>query len=349
MFGSPSTLKLHMRFALLLMLGTSSALSYGDVSFQPRSEVSGYFQLQTATRSGALAAPRGLDLRRVRLQYLADLNPDVVFRSSMEFRAGSDRDNAQIRDFFLTWRPPGSDLSFQIGQFRHPISPESRVGVSSLEFPEKSLATRAILGGDRVKGALALYLLDDETTLVLGLFDSVTLGDPEHVGLNSRLLSDVAVGAGVRRREGDFSYGAHALFGDRGPRTDGELVLPRTERQLYVLEGEWRRAFVNELTLRAQAILGRDRPAGQAVTAQPLSGGYFRALYQVNDQWLISGQSQWFDPNTSVGGDGQTGYGLAVAFDPTAEIRLMLAHEWFQREGTRGDAQLTTLRMQVRF
>jgi len=307
----------------------------------------------------------GFALRRVRLTATNQIDRQTQARVSIEFAGGSQRLAAELKDAFVTYRMGQVGVggsSLMAGQQPMPLGYELGRSSTERELPERTVYNRTLMSGERNRGIRVVYGLGTGSTLQAGLWNALTVSDPQQVAANSfRNTTGAKVGAslGLRHQAERYDVGLSGFVADRAPFSGGPVggtvTAPGGQRRLVYLDGAYRGVIHPRLSLRGEAMWGRDRVPTLSSGGAPrstefanLMGWHAQAVYSLDARNRIAVRYEFFDPDTGSRGDTIRGIGISYLHDLGPLSRLMIAHERFDENPIESRDNVTTLRLQVR-
>lgn len=323
---------------------------------------SGYLQFQyfDTDRKGSPQFD-AFRIRRARVNLDGSVDPRTSFRASLELASATGNNEARLRDAYIAYdfsRNAGDKITRGIaGQQNMPLGYEILRADTDREFPERAVYNTTMFSGERGRGVQVRHMLGNGWEVFGGLFNSLTIDDPEQVNSAAGTGNTLAGVGGVRKNGSNYSAGISGMVGHRPEYVTGGTSSPNTNRQFLYGDLELRNVLP-KLTLRGEAMLGHDRvPKATAVTGagdHPLSGFQAQARYDFDPANALALRWEQFDPNLSSGGNLLNGFGLAYIHQFSPSLKLTLAHELYTDESrvTSFDQRhygQTTLRLQIRF
>ncbi len=318
------------------------------------------FQYQDTDREGGTPTFDAFRFRRIRIALDDKITDRIAARVSVDFAAGDNQLQAQLRDAFATYAlgPAGREnqTRIQAGQFGFPVGYELERSSGDREFPERAAYNRTLFAGERGRG-LQISRQEGDFTFRIGGFNALSIGDPEQIGLAPGPGNRLAMTAGVRYEKGPVKAGVSGLAGERPSYNAGGATSPLSKRRFAYADAEWRGAFLPRLTLRGEAMVGFDRvpnaKADPKRTSHDLAGFHLMGLYRLGKLDQVGLKWEGFDSDLDGAGTALHGYGLAYLRNVAPNTRLTLAHEVFVDRGRAALGQQrfgqTTIRLQVRF
>lgn len=298
-------------------------------------------------------------IRRARINgnFLADAR--TMGRVSVELGSGQNNTTAQIRDAFIQYRPQGfTELergsAFTLGQTNMPLGYDISLPSWARTWPERSQYEMALFSGERGRGLLA-QVGSVDNYVYAGVFNALTVNDPEQSGIAPGPDDKIGPVAGVRFQKGAFNGGVSG-FATRRPRyenngtasPEGDRSFGYADLRFAPLDSRW--------DLRGEAMIGHDRVPSATASAtnrtRPVFGAHAQADYELNSRDRLMLRLETFDRDRDRGGDSISLVGIGFLRDETANLRLTGTVERFhdgRRNAGRRDYTVLTLRAQIRF
>ena len=321
----------------------------------------------------------GFNLRRIRVGAVYQVDPKSSVKVAFDLASGSQRNTAELRDAMFSHEiQPGSTA--RAGQYSMPLGYEIQRSSSEREFPERTLYNRTLFAGERNRGFSASHSVGAGTTVGAGIWNSLTISDPQLTVANSfRNLSgtDLGATAGLRHKGDDFEVGLTGFLAHRPRYQYTDFVSPLSNSTVTKFTPDGERAFLYldwlynglgpKIALRGEVMTGRDRlpnvgtksqtvlgstasvsnfPSSTSFTS--MFGGHIQASYKLGWRNQIHLRYERFDPDTGSSGNATDGYGLAFSHFLNAGAKLTLAHEIFREEGFDQRNNVTTIRIQYK-
>lgn len=156
------------------------------------------------------------------------------------------------------------------GQQRLPLGYELERSSTEREMPERALCNRTMFAGERGRGVFLRYGLNENAFAHFGLWNNLTIADPQQVDANTfgDLSRRVAWHAGVHYYTERVDLGAAGFVGHRAgfrftDSNGNNIAVPAVQREYLYLDGAVLDFLTRNLTLRAELVFGRDRvPTG---------------------------------------------------------------------------------------
>ncbi|MEJ5385426.1 MAG: porin [Fimbriimonadales bacterium] len=318
-------------------------------------QFSGVLRLQWSDTQGRNSRD-GFETRLARLIAVAPLDARTTGRIMVEFASGTTARSADLLDAFITWRADAQTTVYA-GQMRLPLSYDIRAGIITLDVPERTLMVGAYFAGVRSQGVYAARLLDRNNTLELGVWNSLTINDPQanvrggegaYIGTFSWRYrqggTQLALGGAVGRRPG---------FATRDS-VGNPIVVADADRRAFYVEFE-QRVSSAPLTLRAIYLAGRDRnPVGGLTAPQFTEASDYRdwvayAIYNLTARHQLALRWEDFDPDTARPNDQRQALAIVYHYFPEENIRMSLSYERFLEQGASVDNDRIIAAVQYRF
>jgi hypothetical protein len=305
-----------------------------------------YFSTDQATKNGGFFRNR-----RTRFSYNYIGDEKTMAKLSVEFASGSNQTSAQIRDTFIQYKPNSfkakSGPTFTVGAQHVPMGYENIYSSSAIMWSERSVYQSAFFNAEVSKGLL-FQNGDDSNYWFVGLFDSLTVGDPEQT--DSTTKGEVLPVYGIHGKMGNWEGGLSAMSGNRPAYSAGAVNLAQTDRQF--MYGDLRyHPTGSRLDIRSEYMIGKDRiPLATVAGANKVSGGHLNVDYKLNSTDTAILRYETFNRNTDVGGNVQTLYGLGLAQDVSSNLRLSIWADWNKNPTNPvGQTSYKTLTFRVQF
>jgi hypothetical protein len=321
------------------------------------------FQYQDTNRKGG--AFDAFRLRRVRVGFTETIAPNASMKVSFDLATGTSQTSAQLKDAFLTYDIRPSDVAFGTsaiaGQQNIPLGYEIERSSSDREFPERAQYNQIMFNGERGRGVQLRHGLGKNALVYAGVFNALSVNDPEQANLAPGPGNRLAGTGGVRFFGPKYELGVSGWFGKRTEYTSGTpaVTSPEVDRRFIYLDGTYVGLLSPNLFLRAEAMFGKDRVPNATARADRFADdmfGYHVLLgYNLNSRNVLSFRYEEFNPTRDRDGDLIRGYGLSFNHYLSPSARLTLAHEWFQDDARAGAPNnqrkyhMTTLRLQYKF
>lgn len=338
-----------------------------DVADLKTTTISGYLQFQYVDRDRVV--PNSLlgnvpydafRLRRARLNVRHRFDDKASIRLSADFATGTGQTQVALRDFYVDYNlVSGGKTMVRLGQQNVPMGFEIERSSAEREFPERALYNQTYFNTERSRGVLLRHALDKRSSVEVGIWDSLTIGDPELVSLPPGESNRLAATARYRYNDGRLQLGVSGLAGRRPTFSTTSASSPSTDRHFLYLDGAFQ--IDPKWTLRAEAAFGHDRvPSGDPSATRighEVRGFQTQLDYRLNPRNTLSYRWEQLDPDRSSGGNLVNGHGLAFNHYFTPYARLQIAHErfWDETRATNPTVDnerryyVTTVRVQFRF
>ncbi len=318
----------------------------------------GFLQAQYLNSDAENGPNDAFRIRRARLNGNVLIDAKTMGRGSVEFASGSNQTTAQVRDAFIQYRP-GTFLrldgpAFTLGQMNTPLGYDISLPSWARTWPERSQYEQALFSGERGRGFLA-QVGSVDNYVYAGVFNALTVNDPEQASLPAGQGDKVGPIAGVRFQRGALNGGVSG-FATRRPRyVNNGVASPEGDRSFAY--ADLRYAPLNSRwDVRAEAMVGNDRVPSAAASAtnrsRPLFGAHLQVDREINAKDRLMFRAETFDRDRHESGDSLNLVGFGYVRDETANLRLTGAIE-FAHDGRRTTGQkdytVLTLRAQLRF
>lgn len=327
--------------------------------------------------------PDGFAMRRFRMGTTNKIDSKTSMKLSFDVSSGSTRTSAELKDAILQYDIVPSDVevgtNLRAGQIALPLGYELERSSSEREFPERALYNRTMFAGERGRGAYLTHGLGGGTWATLGVWNALTVSDPQQSALASYrnpMGTTMAMSAGLRHASETYELGISGFIGER-PGTPastitswtdlngdkivdpGEVkntIVPATskaDRQYIFIDGVVVGFLDPKLTIRAEAMFGKDRvptlssSVPVSLAQSNVKGYHVVASYNVNYRNTLAFRYEFFDPGYKADDD-VTGYGLAYIHYLNPGAKLVLAHDVFREQGFNKKDNVTTLRVQFK-
>lgn len=364
----------------------------GDVEQLKRATWGNYVQFQfqdTEEGPNSLGGSRrtnndGFALRRVRLSTTNRIDPRTQAKISFDVSSGGQRQTAELKDAQLQYDivPSESRVGIQLlaGQQTIPLGYELERSSSERELPERSLYNRTLFNGERSRGLYVKYGLSANSFAHLGVWNSLTVNDPQQTDANrfgNLVGTKLAFHGGLRFTGANYDFGVTGFFGERastsartttvwtdsnnnGAIDQGEVRntnIPgtlRNDRRFIYLDGTYVGLIVPELTLRGEIMFGKDRiptlsgGVPTALAESNMRGYQLQATYNFNYRNALTARYEEFDPNTNTGSNTASAFGLGYSYYINPGVKLTLAHEWNREQPFNSKNNVWTIRVQYR-
>jgi hypothetical protein len=189
------------------------------------------------------------------------------------------------------------------------------------------------------------------------MMNSLSATDPgQRAVTNSGPVGNRLAGVGgVRYKSPKFDAGVSGFVGKRHTvrGTNPGDANPTNDRRFIYVDARY--AVAPKLTLRGEAMFGRDRIPNQTFTAgdnvRDVTGGHVQLAYMINPSDTLAARYEQFDPNTDNSNDLFRGVGLSWIHMLNPNMQLGASFERFT-DDTRTlnrNWNVTTLRVQYKF
>ena len=291
--------------------------------------ISGYLQQQYFTSDKGGTNSGLFRNRRTRLAYNYIGDEKTMGRFSIEFASGSNQSTAQVREAYIKYKPNAiknpSGPSFTIGAQDIPMGYENILSSSAIMWSERSVYQSAFFNSEVSKGLL-FQNGDANTYWFAGLFDSLTIGDPEQS--DSTTKGEIMPVYGVHSKVGAWEGGLSAMSGNRPSYSAGAISLARTDRNFAYADLRYH-PDGSKFDVRSEYMIGKDRlPLAAVAAANKVKGGHVNVEYKLNDTDTAILRYETFDHNSDAAGQIQTLYGVGAAKEVSANMRLSLWADW---------------------
>jgi hypothetical protein len=340
--------------------GKETPVLKADVEKLKRFKPSSYVQFQFRESDDEGAETSAFSNRRVRLGTEFRPSPRTVVKTSFDLASGTTGTQAQLRDAFavFSFSPKVGEGSADLHAGQQPLLLGQELARSSAEreFPERARYNTTMFSGERGRGVAVRYGIGPNAHAHLGLFDALTFNDPEQSGLAPGPSGKLAWIGGARVAGKGYDVGASALLGARpGFEDQAGNFYERTERRFLYVDGTFPGLIAPGLTLRTEAMWGRDRvpvrfdrPApGRAAT--DMYGSQAQLSYDFDPRNRLSVRYEVFDPDSGRAGDLFGAFGLAYSHELAPGARLVIAWERLDDPARPRPYSIVTLRTQFRY
>lgn len=341
----------------------------GDVETLKKFKNGTYLQFQFTDSQNNAGTPRpndGFNMRRTRFSHNGTIDSRTSYKLAVDFSSGSQRLGAELKDAILIYdiEPSVEKVGIQLlaGQQPIPLGYELERSSSEREFPERSQYNQRLVPGERGRGVITKYGISNNVYVHGGLWNSLTYNDPQQLEVNTfRNLSGtkLAAHAGVRHQTTTTDVGLSFFTGYRNPLTytagNNTFTTNGGQRQFIYLDGTW---VINPMfTLRGELMTAYDRlpqfsgsGANRRTSARfsHMRGNQLQLSWNINSRNTLSARYEFFDPNVN-NNDNVFAWGLSWNYMINPGVRLTLAHEFFQEQGSNVPNNPTTIRLQFRF
>lgn len=342
-----------------------------DIDQLKRFKNGSYLQFQFQDTQNNAGTPRpndGFAARRARFSHNGVIDARTQYKLSGDFAAGSQRTGFELKDLHLIYdiEPSTDRVGIQLiaGQAPVPLGYELERSSSEREFPERSTYNSRLMAGERNRGAYLKYGLSQHSYIHAGLWDSLTVSDPQLTQANVfRNLSGtkMAAHAGVRYQTPNVDAGVSYYTSYRPGITyatgnpSANVTTDAGQRSFTYLDAAY---IINpQWSVRGELMFGTDRSPAFSGSGATLStvqgfsakrGSQLQVSYNLNYRNTLSARYEFFDPNDKVD-DNVLGYGLAWSYMINPGAKATLAYEIFKEQGIDITNNVTTLRLQFKF
>jgi len=291
--------------------------------------------------------------RRTRLAYNYMGDEKTMARLSIEFASGANHSTAQVRDAFVQYKPgtfkASSGHTFTFVAQSMPVGYENTYSTPNIMWSERSTYHDAFFNSEASKGIL-FQNGDANTFWYVGMFDSLTIGDPEQS--DSSTKGEVLPVYGIRSKMGAFEGGLSGMYGNRPAYSSGAISLAQTDRRFAYADLRYH-PDGSKLDIRSEYMIGKDRiPLAAVAAANKVKGALVNAEYKLTSEDTLIGRWEMFDHNSDALHQTQTLYGVGAAKDVNKFMRVSLWADWNKvptnAPGTQSYRQLT-FRVQFKF
>lgn len=330
-----------------------------------------YLQFQWTDSQNNAGTPRpndGFNVRRARFSHTGTIDPKTYYKLSADFATGAQRSTLELKDLQLFYDviPSTEKVGLLViaGQMPMPLGYELERSSTLREFPERTTYNNRLFAGERNRGVMLKYGLDEKTSVHAGIWDALTTSDPQQSNVNTyRNLSGTKPGGhiGLRYDTKEYNVGLSYFTAYRPSLTystgnpAANVTTDSGQREFLYLDAAW---IINtEWSIRGEMMVGNDRnPAftGSGATLSTDSsfsrkrGSQLQISNKLNYRNTLTARYEFFDPNSRAN-DNVFGYGLAWAYMINPGAKLTFAHEIFQEQGFDTTNNVTTIRIQFKF
>ena len=327
----------------------------------------------------------GFQMRRFRISQTNKIDDKTSMKLSFDVAAGSNRLGVELKDAILIYDivPSVEEVGVQLvaGQQSVPLGFELERSSGEREFPERARYNTSMFNGERDRGINFKYGLGKGLFAHAGVWQGLTVNDPQQVGTFRDLDHKIAYTLGLRLHGDQYDVGVSTLVGDRpgtsaavnttwrdtngnGVVDPGEVTtvnIPATspaDRRFLYLDWTYVGLLIPQLAFRAEAMWGRDRnPALRSdgrprFLAETLMAGYQAQLtFSVNPRNQLHVRYQYFDPNTksSTGDNGWVnGWGVGYTYFLNSGVKVTVSYETFNEQNNEVKNNVITVRGQFR-
>jgi len=294
---------------------------------QSTMSITGYAQVDYLVGT-ASPAPGQLIERRARVTLSGKSRDRLEGKVQYAF----DRLQPAFTDIFLTGYTP--DLSLQVGQFEVPMSEEIMTSATKYVLLENAPVANYLWPRERDRLANLTYRPRDThgTQVAAG----VMLGNGINAWDNNP-NKDVLV-----RVKQFLDGGRGSVFAGSqvGAFTDGNGIT--TPRRIYGGGAQWQDRD-KDWKLNTETWVGQSHGA-------PFAGGLVRGIRDFHGgKCSVLAHVDYFDPDTTAGGDALVGPVLGYTYRPSTDVKLMLELDGRQSQATAGSDFGVGFRCQVEF
>lgn len=316
-----------------------------------------YVQFQYRDTNEPGGSPDAFAFRRVRLSQTNIIDARTSMRLSFDVAAGTDTLQAQVRNAQLVYDIEPSDVrvgaQLLLGQQPLPLGYELERSSAEREFPERTYANRILFNGERGRGVHLRYGTSVNSLVHVGVWNVLTINDPEQRGRAPGVDSRLAVSAGFRLYSPAYDFGVSLFAGKRPAFTADNQTSPEVHRRFLFLDGSYIGLLVPNLFVRAEAMFGTDRVpstvAHPSRTAKEMLAWHVVLGYNLSARNQLALRYEQFDADRDSTGDAMHGYGVAYIYYINPGARVTAAYEVFQDPSrTPQRYHATTLRLQFR-
>lgn len=362
-----------------------------DIENLKRGKWSNYVQFQfTDTQEGPNSMggsnrtnPDGFAMRRFRMGTTNKIDSKTSMKLSFDVSSGSTRTSAELKDAILQYDVVPSDVevgtNFKAGQVALPLGYELERSSSEREFPERALYNRTMFAGERGRGVYLTHGLGGGSWATLGLWNSLTVSDPQQLAMSSYRNptgTAMALSGSLRHATDTFEVGISGFVGER-PGTPASTItswtdlngdkivdpgevknisVPATakaDRKYIYVDAAAVGVLDPKLTLRAEAMFGKDRvptissSIPVSLAESNVKGYHLIASYNLDYRNTVALRYEFFDPGYKADDD-VTGYGIVYIHYLNPGAKVVLAHETSKEQGFDRRNDVTTLRVQLK-
>ncbi len=324
----------------------------------------GQFQYRRSSKAGSNQA--SFNFRRIRLGFNYTVDPRTSVKLSYDFGTGTGQNAGQLRDAFFIYdvEPSVEKVGTQIRFGQQPIELgyELLRSSSERELPERSLFNQRFFNGERSQGIAGSYGLNENATIIAGIYNSLTYGDPEQTTIGPNTAGRrPAVMAALRTHGTNFEAGISGFAGSR-PKvnygTTGPVTAPEIKREFIYFDASYVGLLVPNLAIRGEYYTGKDRNnLGRNFTGTPLTVGNYgqvsvkgwqlQATYSLDARNQIVLRMDELDPNTALSNNNQKVLGIGYLYYVNPGVRFSGVFEEFNEAGNK--YKVFTIRTQYKF
>ncbi|GEM_PF-1316758 len=310
-------------------------------------QISGVLRVQWSDAEGGQGRD-GFETRFARVAANFRLDEQLTGRISVEFAGGERAQNAELLDAYAVWRLNQHTVVL-MGQQLMPLFYDLRMNLPANDALERVNVANAYFAGARGRGAYLDYQLGAGYRVQVGLWNSLTINDPQLTGRGGQASAMGSLNLRGERPRYQFNLGG--LLGRRpGFQTrdaqNNPVNVPDTQRWLWYVENEFRDFPAPRLSLRLTYLHGRDRnPAGgvsapQFLTPSDYNATVVYALYTPRPNHQLVARWEDFDPDDDRRSDRIRTLGLFYHYFPKQGVRLTAGYEWVDASNGRDRAYL---------
>ncbi len=327
----------------------------------------------------------GFQMRRFRISQTNKIDDKTSMKLSFDVATGSNRLGAELKDAMLIYDviPSVEEVGLQLilGQQPVPLGYELERSSGEREFPERARYNTTMFAGERDRGISFKYGVGKGVFIHGGMWQGLTVTDPQQSPVFRDLDREVAFHGGIRFHGTQYDFGVSAFFGDRpgtpaavnttwrdangnGVIDPGEVTtvnIPATnpaDRRFIYVDGAYVGLFVPQLTVRGEVMWGKDRNPTLRSDGRPrflsqtdMMGYQAQITYNLNASNQFHVRYQFFDTNvdSSTGDNGWIngwGFGFTHYLNPGAKITI--AYETFNEQNNEIKNNVITIRSQIR-
>lgn len=319
----------------------------------------GFFQYQYTGSDADPGANDAFRSRRVRLNSNFLVDTRTMGRLSVEFASGANQTTAQVRDGFIQYRP-NTFVSFDgpvlsLGQMNMPLGYEIALPSWVRTWPERSQYEQAFFGGERGRGFLA-QVGSVHTYAFVGVFNSLTINDPEQVNQAAGSGDNLGPVMGYRFERSAWNGGVSAFFTRRAAYTTGTTTVRQQAREFQY--ADLRYAPLNSpWDVRGEVMLGRDRvptaTANPTNRSAPVFGAHVQVDHRFRSNEAVLARWETFDRDRDRAGNRLNLLGVGYLRDVSNFLRLTATYEVIEDQARAALGQtrfyVVTFRGQIRF
>lgn len=330
-----------------------------DIATLKKPGISNYVQFQFVDTQESPGRTRndGFQMRRFRMGQTNKLDDKLSMKLSFDVSSGSNRLQAELKDAQLIYDivPTVEHVGTQliVGQQPLPLGYELERSSTEREFPERTLYNNTMFAGERDRGVYLKHGFGPGVFGQFGVWNGLTVSDPQLRNANTfRNLNGLFAGTlGIRKYAIQYEFGVSGFFGKRPPvaASGNDPASPEVNRHFIFVDGTYVGLLTEALTMRAEAMFGRDRdPSKAGSTAKNMIGYQIQALYNLNYRNQVCIRYQYFDIDRSKSGNARKGIGFAYIYWLSPGAKLTFSYEIFDEEGPEEKNNVATVRLQFR-